>query len=147
MQAQSSLYKLFTFSELEQYLQQYQGKVVVVNFWSTWCRPCIEELPYFERLNEEWKERKVKVILVSVDFLSEIDSRLVPFLQKKQLKSEVVVLNEKDPNEWIDRVNSQWSGAIPATLLVDSAGKRVAFAAKPFTYQELQKFVQPFLQP
>jgi thiol-disulfide isomerase/thioredoxin len=127
MQAQPKLYKLLTYPELERYLGEFQDTLVVVNFWSTWCRPCVEELPYFEEVNTRWKAKKVKVLLVSLDFLNEIESRLVPFLKKKELKSEVVVLNEIDPNNWIDKVNPQWSGAIPATLIINAKGEKAAF--------------------
>jgi thiol-disulfide isomerase/thioredoxin len=146
MQAQPKLYKLLTYPELERYLGEFQDTLVVVNFWSTWCRPCVEELPYFEEVNTQWKAKKVKVLLVSLDFLNEIESRLVPFLKKKELKSEVVVLNETDPNNWIDKVNPQWSGAIPATLLINRKGQKAAFEEKPFTRSELHKFIERYLK-
>jgi thiol-disulfide isomerase/thioredoxin len=145
MQAQPKPYKLLTYPELERYLGEFQDTLLVVNFWATWCRPCVEELPYFEEVNAQWKAKKVKVILVSCDFLNEIESRLVPFLKKKELKSEVVVLNETDPNNWIDKVNPRWSGAIPATLLINRKSEKAAFEEKAFTRSELHKFIERYL--
>jgi len=92
----------------------------IVSFWATWCGPCVQELPSFEKINDEFGKKKVKVILVSMDFASEYDSKLVPFLEKKNLSSEVLWLNESRPNEFIDKINPKWQGSIPATMIISS---------------------------
>lgn len=89
----------------------------VINFWATWCKPCVEELPYFEELTQNYKNKKVQVILVSLDFPRQIESKLVPFLQKNQLKSKVFMLKDGKFNDWIDKVSTQWDGAIPVTYI------------------------------
>jgi hypothetical protein len=77
----------------------------------------VEELPAFERVGDEYSDKKVKVLLVSLDFPGQIESRLLPFLDKHKIRSEVLVLNDPDANQWINRVDPSWSGAIPATLI------------------------------
>jgi len=110
----------------------------VVNFWATWCAPCIKELPYFEKLNSENKQ--VKVVLVSLDFKNQFESKLVPFLKKKSIKSEVVLLTDKDYNSWLPKVDNEWSGSIPATLIIKNGKK--TFAERVFSdYEELNQFV------
>ena len=116
----------------------------VVNFWATWCKPCIKELPYFEALNSSLKNEKVKVILVSLDFPKQVESNLVPFVQKKQLKSQVMVLLDGKYNDWIDKVSPEWSGAIPATYIYK--GEQNHLVAAPFeNLEELSQVVKPFL--
>lgn len=89
----------------------------VINFWATWCKPCVEELPEFEKINQEFAGEKVKVILVSLDMKTAWNSALTGFINNKGIKSEVVVLYEVDANMWINQVYGAWSGAIPATMI------------------------------
>ncbi len=116
----------------------------VVNFWATWCKPCIKELPYFEEFNSKHENEKVKVVLVSLDFPKQVESNLVPFVRKKQLQSKVVVLLDGKYNDWIDKVSPNWSGAIPATYIYKGAQNRLM--GEPFeNFDELSQAVKPFL--
>lgn len=137
--------KKLTFPELKDYFAEQKGIVLVVNFWATWCKPCVEELPAFEQANANFRKDEAKIILVSNDFPDELDSRLLPFIQKKNLKSEVIFMNEKDPNDWLPSVNPEWSGAIPATLIVDKSGKFAYFHTGQLTYEELSKLIKAYL--
>lgn len=105
------------FRHFEPYLHQNNDTLYVVNFWASWCIPCREELPAFEKINQKYEGKKVKVLLVSLDFPNELNSRLVPFLRKNQIKSEVILLDDPKQNEWIDKVEPKWSGALPFTQL------------------------------
>ena len=107
-----------------------------MNFWATWCTPCVDELPALERIGMEYKESKVKILLVSLDFPKQIESRLLPFIEKHGIMSEVLVLNDPDANKWIDKVDPEWSGAIPATLIYDSKSRD--FHEGTYTYEELK---------
>ena len=132
------------FDGLQEYLTQFEDKTVVINFWATWCVPCVKELPYFEQATEKYANDDVAVVLVSLDFKRQIDTRLKPFVEKRQLKSHVVVLDDPDANKWIDKVHPDWSGAIPATLI--RKGNTEAFYEKTFhSYEELDQIIQPFL--
>lgn len=124
-------------------LHQENDTTYVINFWATWCKPCVAELPYFDQLAEEYKDEKVKVILVSMDFSDQIKARLKPFLKKKKVASEVVVFDAPKPNQWIPKIDKDWSGAIPATYIY--RGKEQAFYERSFEYEELKEVVTPFL--
>jgi thiol-disulfide isomerase/thioredoxin len=89
----------------------------VVNFWATWCSPCVKEIGYFEELHRQRESEKVKVILVSLDFPNQIDRRVIPFLKEKEITADVLLMTDLDYNSWIDRIDPSWSGAIPATLI------------------------------
>lgn len=95
----------------------------VVNFWATWCKPCVQELPAFDSLTTE--NKKLKVLLVCLDFKEEIDKKVNPFLLKKNIKTECVLLDEINGNDYIDRISKQWSGAIPATLIKKGSYKKL----------------------
>lgn len=119
--AEVSVIRLF---QLEERLLRGGDTTFVVNFWATWCGPCVKELPYFEALDTA----RAKVLLVSLDFEDILESKVIPFVRQKQLRSEVMLLNEDDPNVWIPRISPQWSGAIPVTLFVNTGrGQRIFF--------------------
>ncbi|MGA9637462.1 TlpA family protein disulfide reductase [Flavobacterium sp.] len=127
-----------SYTALEKTILNDQNTTYVVNFWATWCAPCVKELPYFEKLNAE--NKKVKVVLVSLDFKDQYEKKLLPFLKKKAIKSQVVLLTDKEYNTWLPQVDKNWSGSIPATLIIQK-GKKI-FVEKDFaSYQELNNYV------
>jgi thiol-disulfide isomerase/thioredoxin len=138
-------YKTFEkFAELQEYLDRDTDTTYVVNFWASWCIPCIRELPYFDRLDRSMPDHKIKVMLVSLDLSNQIESRFKPFLLKGEYRSEVILLTDRRYNSWIPLVDESWSGSIPATLLL--SGGRQNFAEKEFdSEQDLIEFVYSFI--
>lgn len=135
--------KVMDFDEFQPLLHKENDTTYVVNFWATWCAPCIEELPYFEQLGEKHKDKKVKILMVSLDFSTQIKSRLIPFIKKNNLKNEVIVLDDPNSNRWIPLVDADWSGAIPATLIYNKNKRK--FYPHEFTLEELNSAVDEFL--
>jgi len=127
--------KLMNIDQLNERIKNGKDSTYVVNFWATWCAPCIKELPHFEKLNAEFKSEKLAVLLVSVDFKSKLNSAVIPFVKRKNLKSQVFLLNESDPQKYIDRIDKSWSGSIPATLFIK--GDQRKFIESEFTYEQL----------
>jgi thiol-disulfide isomerase/thioredoxin len=107
----------YNLEQLENHIFNEEDVTYVVNFWATWCAPCVKELPHFEQLQAENED--IKVILVSLDFANMKASRLIPFIEKRQIQSEVIHFVEKDPNYWIPKISPKWSGSIPATLILN----------------------------
>lgn len=104
--------------------------IVIVNFWATWCKPCITELPYFEQINAEMKSEKFSVCLVNLDFNSKYKTSAVEFVRNRNIKSKVIHLNDTDPNKWINRIDSNWTGAIPATIIYENGKKYFSVKVK-----------------
>lgn len=134
---------LVNFTQLEERLKVQDDTLRVFNFWATWCKPCVDELPCFLDAAEKYKDQKFQLLLVSLDFPRQIESRLIPFLLKNQIKVPVVVLDARDPNSWIDKVDKQWSGAIPATLFLKS-DKRY-FHESEMSCDELHVIINKYL--
>lgn len=130
------------YSDLEKAVLNDKNTTYVVNFWATWCAPCVKELPHFEQLNSE--NKNVKVVLISLDFKNQYEAKLLSFLKKKAIKSEVVMLADKDYNTWLPAVDKDWSGSIPATLIIKNDKK--FFVEKMFSsYEELDQYVKSII--
>ena len=127
------------YKELTPLLEQKGDVVYVVNFWATWCAPCVKELPYFEALNQQ---QDVEVLLVSLDFPKHKASRLIPFLIENDIKSKVLLLDDEDENTWINAIDPSWSGALPATLIYTQ--QKRGFYEQSFSQNELQQLISSF---
>ena len=122
----------------KEYLDRDDGYTYVINYWATWCGPCVKELPYFEQLLAAHDNEKIRVILVSLDFPKKMESKLLPFLNKHNIQSEVVILDDPKSNIWIDKVDPSWGGAIPVTI-VYKGDKREFWDGEFDSYADLDK--------
>ena len=121
---------------LELLLNKNNDKTYVINFWATWCKPCVEELPAFQKLHETYKDQNIEVILVSLDFKNQVETRLIPFIKEHNLQPKVVLMVDPDQNAWIPKVSSEWSGAVPATIIYNKNNRK--FYERSFTYELLE---------
>ncbi|HUS00943.1 MAG TPA: TlpA disulfide reductase family protein [Chitinophagaceae bacterium] len=104
-------------------LQDYISKsdsVLVISFWATFCKPCNEEIPYFESIVKKYKDQKVKLLLVSLDLKDGYPGKIKLFVKKNKYSSQIVWLNETDADYFCPKVDKEWSGGIPSTLIVNS---------------------------
>lgn len=134
--------EVYDFNGFKEFLNKKDDKIYVINFWATWCAPCVKELPYFEKLLQEYKGKGVEVILVSLDFPHLYESKLKPFILKNNLKSKVIALDDANENVWINKIDASWSGSIPATIIYNKDKSK--FFERSFTYDELEKEVKQF---
>lgn len=94
---------------------------LVVNFWATWCQPCIREIPWFEKAVAEYKEKGVKLLLVSLDFADDYKNKSIHrFVKKTAYQSQVIWLDETNADKFCPPIDSAWGGSIPATLMVNN---------------------------
>ena len=132
--------KTYNFNELEPIFHYQNDTTYVINFWAMWCKPCVEELPEFEDIREDYSSKKVKLILVSLDFGKNVEDRLVAFLKRKNINAEVVILDDPDANSWIDKVDDKWDGALPATVIYHMDNRKVF--TRQVSYTELAKSIE-----
>lgn len=137
-------FPVYDFEGLEPLLHREDDHTYIINFWATWCKPCLEELPYFEQVFEEQQDNNVKVILVSLDMPHMWKSNLEPYVAKKGIKSEVVILDDPKQNDWIPKVAEEWGGAIPATLIYNK--EKRSFYEQGFTYDQLNTELKKFIK-
>ncbi len=110
--------------KIEALVKTYQAAKgpTIINFWSTWCKPCVEEIPHYIALKDSLKKEGVNLMLVSLD-TKQIYSNgtLKKFLAKKGWKANFYWLNETDADHYCPAVDAKWSGVIPVTLIVNPA--------------------------
>ncbi|HET6227252.1 MAG TPA: TlpA disulfide reductase family protein [Bacteroidia bacterium] len=128
--------------DLEKRIKTNSDTTYIVNFWATWCGPCVKELPAFDSIQATYLQTKIKVILVSLDFKEDIDKKVIPFIKKKQVQSEVVLLDEVNGNYFIPKISDQWSGALPATWIVNKKKSINRFFEKSITTAFLKSELQ-----
>ena len=121
-------------------IQQKNDTLYVVNFWATWCKPCVAEMPYFEEANSKFAAQKVKVIFVSLNYTRELTT-VEKFIKQKKIQSPCYLLDAGNPNVWIDKIEPKWGGSIPATIMYKN-GKKVFFHEGEFTQIELDLIIK-----
>jgi thiol-disulfide isomerase/thioredoxin len=92
---------------------------VVISFWATFCKPCVEEIPYLESISEKYKNQKVKLLLVSLDLKSFYPNQIQDFAEKNNYSSQIVWLNETNADYFCPKIDKNWSGVIPSTIIVN----------------------------
>jgi len=129
------------FEQLQSYtVHKTNDTLYVVNFWATWCDPCVKEIPFFQQEYKKYARYKVKMIYVSMNSVKDL-SKVQNFVDNQKLGPLVLLLNGGNPNDWINKVDSSWSGAIPATVMY-KFGKKVYFREGDFTSASLEKVIQ-----
>lgn len=119
------------------------NRIEVFNFWATWCAPCIREIPQFEALLKA--KELVHVTLISLDDVDVLNCRVKKFVLDNELKSNVVLLDETDFNKIIPKVDENWSGAIPATIIKDCRNGNKSFYEKEFKANELTEEINKLI--
>ncbi|MBN1517145.1 redoxin domain-containing protein [Candidatus Sumerlaeota bacterium] len=131
--------------EIERMLKTHGADVLVVNFWATWCPPCIEELPYFVEAAREYEDKGVQFVGLSGDFLDQVEQKTPPFLKKQKIFYPNLAL-DVIPAKFIPFISEHWDGVFPATVLYDARGRKISEYLKALTKDELRQAVDEALK-
>ena len=129
------------FDRFQPELQRKNDTLYMVNFWATWCMPCVEEMPDILKFSEEMRNRKFKLILVSLDNPDHLELRVKPFIKRFGITDRVILLDDPDANSWIEKVHPDWMGSIPGTLFY--SGDFRLFHGSMIDYAALKKITEP----
>jgi thiol-disulfide isomerase/thioredoxin len=132
--------------EIEKLLSNHGADLLVVNFWATWCGPCVEELPYFIRLANSHPTERVRVLGLSADFADQVETTVIPFLKSREVPYSNVVLWLDNPEDAISLVSDEWSGVLPATFFYDREGRKLKELPRVVTETELNDTVAELLK-
>ncbi len=135
---------LLKLSELEAKLQKGGDVTFVVNFWATWCAPCVKELPHFQEIHDKYGASGVKVMLVSLDSRNTLETKVKPFVSRTGITADFFLLDEANQQEYIDRVDASWSGALPATLIIRPGKGKKTFLEGELSYSQLEEALEGF---
>ena len=130
---------------LDKLIADAKGKVIVLNFWATWCPPCVKELPEFAKFYNEMDKNKVAFISLSANDALKIEEEVTPFLKEKKLPFQVYVLDSNNPDAFYKALRVELSGALPATIIYGKDGIPKQVWEKDTTFAELKAAVEPLL--
>ncbi len=127
--------------EMKTVIEANKGSVILVNFWATWCPPCVKEFPDIMKLNKEYSDKGLKVVFVSLDDASETESKLKPFLKKQGVDFVTYQGIFPKPEDLTDVIDKSWGGEIPVTYFYDKEGKKATSFSGSKKYEEFEKEV------
>jgi thiol-disulfide isomerase/thioredoxin len=121
-----------------------RGRPVLVNVWATWCAPCREEFPDLVRLERELSAEGFRLLLVSADFDTEVES-VRRFLAEQGVDFETY-LKQEDDLRFIDGLHKEWTGALPASFLFDGSGRLHRSWEGKASYDDLRAAIVSLLE-
>jgi thiol-disulfide isomerase/thioredoxin len=133
--------EIITVDDLENLIKNRTGKPLLINIWATWCAPCREEFPDLVKIAHEYGD-KIDVVGISVDFPEEIDSKIIPFLKKQNVLFTNYVIKVIEPEDFINLLNKEWSGAIPATFIYNEKGNQIKYLIGRQRYKEFEAVIK-----
>ena len=138
--------KVIKYEELFGMIQQPTDQLIAVNFWATWCGPCVQEMPHFVEVNDQYKDNpNFKLIFVSMDRAKQLE-KVKQFINDYKINAEVVLLDDnKRMNEWIPAIDKSWSGNIPVTAFYQN-GEKVHFVGQEMDKSELEHHIKTYIK-
>ena len=133
--------KKVTIGELENYIQT-SSRPLVINFWATWCAPCLHELPYFQETVRQFADQNVELVLVSMDLPRGPEKKIEQFAAQHALKGTLFWLNETNADYFCPKIDPKWDGSIPSTLFINKKTNYRKFFYRQLTEPQFRTEVQ-----
>lgn len=131
-------------TDLEEYIAK-SDTPVIVNFWATYCVPCIKEIPYFQEVVKQYEKQGVRLLLVSLDFRESFPEKISSFADKRKFTAPIVWLDETDADYFCPKVDDKWSGVMPATLFVNNKKGHRSFFEEEMSKEQFETEVRKIL--
>ena len=132
-------------NELQAYIQKSE-KPLVVNFWATFCKPCVEEIPYFQHAIRSQYKGEVELLLVSLDLPADYPQKIAAVAAQRNFSAPIAWLNETDADYFCPKIDQKWSGAIPCTLMVNNKKRYRKFYDDQLSPLQLEKELKALVQ-
>ncbi len=136
-----------TAAAIKQAIAARRGHVVLVNFWATWCGPCVAEFPDIVRVSRQLKPQGLETLAVTADSRKDLTAKVLPFIVKSGASFPVYLEQSADPQDFITAFDASWQGDLPRTFIYDRRGKLVRTLSGQQTAQSLTAAVRPYLKP
>jgi thiol-disulfide isomerase/thioredoxin len=143
-QASSQSIPKWKITDLEQYISK-NDSPLVISFWATYCVPCVKEIPYFEETIKKYKDNGIKLLLVSLDFKESFPDKISNFANKRKFSSAIVWLDETNADYFCPKVDSKWSGVMPATLFINNKKKHRSFFEEEMSRDKFESELKKIL--
>lgn len=131
-------------ADLVEIIRNPENKLYVINFWASWCPPCVREMPIFQEVAFSYNATEVKFIMVSMDFPDKMETQLIPFLKNNDINLEVDLMMDPDYLNWAANVDPSFLGNIPATLFINNAKKIRYFHGGEISESELRSIIDKY---
>lgn len=130
---------------LDSLISNRNGNILLLNIWATWCEPCKEEFPDLIKFSLEYKNKKVQIVTISVDYPDEVNEKIIPFLDSYHVPFLTYVADFPSQDSLINTFNPEWSGAVPATIIFNKKGIQKKFLLGKQTYYQFKNAVDDLL--
>lgn len=131
--------------EYQQVLDSFKDKVILVNFWATWCLPCVKEFPELVKLQKNYKDNDFVLLFISLDDKGDIETKIIPFLKKQGVDFTSFFGNFSNPESIMNYVDKSWHGEIPYTGLYNKKGILSKALIGSKTYEQFETEVKKLL--
>ncbi|MEE4185808.1 MAG: TlpA disulfide reductase family protein [Gammaproteobacteria bacterium] len=122
-----------------------RGNVVVLNFWATWCRPCLEEIPLLQDVADEFAADDFRLVSVSLDEAESMESQVIPFMQKWFPQFASYQSIEYQMDTMVSAVDPNWNEVLPTTYVLARDGSIAETIQGKFTRQQLATTITALL--
>lgn len=143
-QANSQSIPKWKVTDLEEYITKSDAPTVI-NFWATYCGPCLKEIPYFQEVVKRYEKKGVKLLLVSLDFKESFPDKISSFADKRKFTSAIVWLDETNADYFCPKVDSKWSGVMPATLFINNKKGHRSFFEEEMSKEKFETAIRKML--
>lgn len=141
--AEAAGVKALDSDQIKAVVGEQEGKVVVLNFWATWCPPCIKEFPDIIKLYDTYESQGLQVIAVSMNEPEEVED-IAEFLAEHKPRFPVYRAASTEEEFYAD-FDEKWWGEMPMTMIYDKTGKVIKMHKKPLTYEEFEQDVKALI--